>query len=163
VQFNHNSLQCLPILLWHNRWPFQPTSRKQPAKSIPAIINPQVPSVPPTQSPNTSASGGGTFGGDGGVTLIILNGSAVQGNPDYDPDKLIVSAGYIIDIINQDTVPHTVTSGTGPTDPNSGQMFDSSIINTGEQVAVILGPVAAGQDDYYCMIHPYMTGKLIAQ
>ena len=107
--------------------------------------------------------GGAATPGGGAVTLTILEGSAIQGNPDYDPDELTVAAGSDITVTNQDTVPHTVTSGTGPTDPNSAQFFDTSLINSGESATLSLAQVAAGQYDYYCMVHPYMTGKLVVQ
>jgi plastocyanin len=107
--------------------------------------------------------GGAAAPGGGAVTLAILEGSAVQGNPDYDPDELTVAAGSDVTVTNEDTVPHTVTSGTSPTDPNSAQMFDTSIINGGESATLSLAQVAAGQYDYYCMVHPYMTGSIVVQ
>jgi plastocyanin len=113
-----------------------------------------------------NATGGGASGGGGaagGPTLTILEGSAVQGNPDFDPDELTVPAGSEVTVTNDDTVPHTVTSGTGAQDPNAGQMFDTSIINGGESATLSLAQVAAGQYDYHCMIHPYMTGKMTVQ
>ena len=105
------------------------------------------------------AGGGGTATG-GGPTINILEGAAVQGSPDYDPDELTASAGAEVTVVNQDTVPHTVTSGTGPQDPNSAQLFDTSLINGGESATVSLAQVNPGQYDYYCMVHPYMTGKM---
>jgi plastocyanin len=105
--------------------------------------------------------GGG--GAGGGPTLTILEGSAVQGNPDYDPDELTATAGSDLNVVNEDTVPHTVTSGASPTDPNAGQTFDTSIINGGESATLSLAQVAAGSYDYHCMVHPYMTGKLVVQ
>ena len=115
------------------------------------------------QSGNTTGGGAGGAAGGGGTTLTILEGSAVQGSPDYDPDELTVAAGSEVTVTNDDTLPHTVTSGTGPTDPNSAQSFDTSLINGGESATLSLAQVAAGQYDYYCMVHPYMTGKLIVQ
>src|ERR687896_623060 len=102
-------------------------------------------------------------GGGGGPTLTILEGSSIQGSPDYDPDDLTVAAGSEVTVTNDDTLPHTVTSGTSPTDPNSAQSFDTSLINGGESATLSLAQVAAGQYDYYCMVHPYMTGKLVVQ
>jgi len=101
--------------------------------------------------------------GGGGPTITILEGSAVQGNPDFDPDQLTASAGAEITVVNQDTVPHTATSGTGPQDPQSGQLFDTSIINPSESATISLAQAAPGQYDYHCMIHPYMTGKITVQ
>ena len=107
--------------------------------------------------------GGAAAPGGGAVTLTILEGSAIQGSPDYDPDELTVAAGSDITVTNQDTVPHTVTSGTGPQDPNSAQLFDTSLINSGESATLSLAQVSAGQYDYYCIVHPYMTGKMVVQ
>jgi plastocyanin len=102
-------------------------------------------------------------GGGGGPTLTILEGSSIQGSPDYDPDELTVAAGSEVTVVNQDTLPHTVTSGTSPTDPNSAQLFDTSLINGGESATLSLAQVSAGQYGYYCMVHPYMTGSIVVQ
>ena len=115
------------------------------------------------QSGNTTGGGAGGAAGGGGTTLTILAGSSIQGSPDYDPDELTVTAGSEVTVTNDDTLPHTVTSGSGPTDPNSAQSFDTSLINGGESATLSLAQVAAGQYDYYCMVHPYMTGKLTVQ
>jgi plastocyanin len=109
----------------------------------------------------TGAAGAG--GAAGGPTLTILEGSSIQGSPDYDPDELTVAAGSDVTVMNQDTLPHTATSGTGPQDPTSAQTFDTSLINGGESATLSLAQVAAGQYDYYCMVHPYMTGKMTVQ
>jgi plastocyanin len=114
------------------------------------------------QTGETSGTGGGAAGG-GGPTINILEGSSIQGSPDYDPEELTASAGAEVTVVNQDTLPHTVTSGTGPQDPNSAQLFDTSLINGGESATLSLAQVTPGQYDYYCMVHPYMTGKLNVQ
>src|SRR5918997_1844404 len=114
----------------------------------------------------TQQGGGGATqqgGGGGGPTLTILEGSSIQGSPDYDPDELTAAAGSDVTVVNQDTLPHTVTSGTSPTDPNSAQLFDTSLINGGESATLSLAQVTPGQYDYYCIVHPYMTGKLNVQ
>src|ERR687893_199662 len=115
------------------------------------------------QSGNTTGGGAGGAAGGGGTTLTILAGSSIQGSPDYDPDELTVTAGSEVTVTNDDTLPHTVTSGTGPTDPNSAQSFDTSLINGGESATLSLAQVAAGQYGYYCLVHPYMKGKLVVQ
>jgi len=111
----------------------------------------------------TGAAQNGTAGAGaaaGGPTINILEGASVQGSPDYDPDQLTAKKGDEVTVVNQDTVPHTVTSGTGPSDPNSAKQFNTSIINGGESAKISLAQVNAGQYDFYCMIHPYMTGKM---
>ena len=111
----------------------------------------------------TGGAGGGGGAATGGLTINILEGSSIQGSPDYDPEELTASAGAEVSVVNQDTLPHTVTSGTGPQDPNSAQLFDTSLINAGESATLSLAQVTPGQYDYYCIVHPYMTGKIVVQ
>jgi plastocyanin len=101
-----------------------------------------------------------TTGGTADVTLTILEGSATQGNPDYEPDELTVTKGDTILVDNVDTMPHTVTNGESSTDPNSAKIFDTSIIMGGESTVLETTNIDAGTYPYYCMVHPYMTGSL---
>ena len=120
----------------------------------------------PVASPST-ASGNetnqtGTVAGPS-VTLNIPEGSSVQGNPAYEPDPLTITAGDTVEVSNQDTVPHTVTSGTGPEDAESGSQFDTSIIDAGATAQVDTASLAAGDYPYYCSVHPYMLGTMTVQ
>jgi plastocyanin len=109
-----------------------------------------------------------TGGAEGGATpaagtmITILSGSSVQGNPDYEPEDTEVPLNENIVWVNEDTVPHTATSGTGAEDPNSGNIFDTSIINGGDESAPVqLTGVNEGDEvPYYCQVHPYMTSTL---
>jgi cytochrome c oxidase subunit 2 len=109
----------------------------------------------------TSAAAGG--GGGGGVTLTILEGSSIQGSPDYDPKELTVKKGDKILVENVDTMPHTVTNGESGSDPNSGKLCDTSIIKGGDSAELETSTVDAGTHPYYCMVHPYMTGTLTVE
>src|SRR6266487_4422606 len=111
------------------------------------------------------AAGGSKQGGTvaGATTISILQGAAIQGNPAYDPATLTVKKGDNIQVANKDNVPHTVTNGKGPDDPNSGKLFDTSIINGGESAKVPTTKLTAGEYPYHCTIHPYMTGTLKVQ
>ena len=106
--------------------------------------------------------GGAASTGAGTTTITILQGSAVQGSPDYDPDTAQVPVGNRVVWHNEDTVPHTATSGNDPQDPQSGQLFDTSLINGGEEsTPVELQGVSEGQKiPYHCMVHPYMAGEI---
>ena len=97
------------------------------------------------------------------VTLTILEGSAIQGNPDYEPEELTVQKGNTILVDNLDLMPHTVTNGEGASDATSGQLFDTSIINGGEFKVLETTNVDAGSYPYYCTVHPYMTGTLTVE
>ncbi|HET6799287.1 MAG TPA: cupredoxin domain-containing protein [Nitrososphaeraceae archaeon] len=97
------------------------------------------------------------------ATLTIPMGSATPGNPAYEPASLTVKKGDVIDVVNEDSVPHTVTSGTGLEDPNAGKMFDTSIINAAASAQLATTDLEAGEYDYHCAVHPFMTGKIIVQ
>ena len=94
------------------------------------------------------------------VTLTILEGASTQGNPDYDPKELSVKKGNVIKVENLDSIPHTVTNGAGPNDPNSAKVFDTSLIMGGESGILQTEETTAGEYAYYCTVHPYMTGTL---
>jgi cytochrome c oxidase subunit II len=110
--------------------------------------------TPPTTTPAATAAA---------ATLTIPMGAVTPGNPAYEPASLTVKKGDAIDVVNKDSSPHTVTSGTGLEDPNAGQMFDTSIINAAGSAQLATADLEAGEYDYHCTVHPFMTGKLIVQ
>jgi cytochrome c oxidase subunit II len=163
----------------------EPAATPAAAESPPATTTPTQGAAAPTatvapnqqqeqqQQPSTNATAGNATSsaaagkatssaaaGGGGVTLTILEGSSIQGNPDYDPDELKVKKGDKVTVNNADTMPHTVTNGESGSDPNSGKLFDTSIINGGDSAEIDTAAVDAGEHPYYCMVHPYMTGTL---
>jgi plastocyanin len=121
-----------------------------------------------TQEGETGAAPSTGGGAEGGVTpaagtrITILAGSSVQGSPDYEPEDAEVPINENIVWVNEDTVPHTSTSGTGAEDPNSAKIFDTSIINGGEESAPqqLTGVKEGDEIPYYCQVHPYMTSTL---
>jgi plastocyanin len=122
------------------------------------------PAAAPAQGQNaTSAAPAAAPAGPPGTPLTILEGSSVQGNPSYDPAALTVKKGDKITVTNKDALPHTVTSGTGPTDPNSAKQFDTSIIEAGATADIETTNMNAGEYPFHCTVHPYMLGKLVVQ
>ena len=101
--------------------------------------------------------------GPPGTPLTILEGSSIQGSPSYDPAALTVKKGDKITVTNKDTLPHTVTSGTGPTDPNSAKQFDTSILEAGATADIETTNINPGEYPFHCTVHPYMLGKLVVQ
>ena len=63
-----------------------------------------------------------------------MNGASTQGNPSYGPTPATATSDALITWTNKDNVPHTVTSGTSPGDPNSGKLFDSGILAAGAKI-----------------------------
>ena len=108
-------------------------------------------------SSSTSAGAGGAAAA---ATLTIPVGAATPGNPSYDPVSLTVKKGDEIDVVNKDSSPHTVTSGKTPDAPDAGKQFDTSIVNVGASAKVATANLQAGEYDFHCAVHPFMTGKL---
>ncbi|HYG00721.1 MAG TPA: cupredoxin domain-containing protein [Candidatus Saccharimonadales bacterium] len=115
-----------------------------------------------TTAAGASASNGTSAGGSS-VTLSIPAGAATPGNPAYSPATLTVSKGEIITVSNDDTAPHTVTSGASPGDADAGQLFDTSIIMPAGTADINTSTIDAGEHPYHCTVHPFMTGTLTVQ
>ena len=142
----------------------QPATQEQQQPSANATTSAAAPgNATTTQASAGNATSAAAGGGVGGVTLTILEGSSIQGSPDYDPKELTVKKGDKIVVDNVDTMPHTVTNGESGSDPNSGKLFDTSIINGGDSAELDTSTVDAGTHPYYCMVHPYMTGTLTVE
>jgi cytochrome c oxidase subunit 2 len=120
------------------------------------------PAPAPTQGQNATSAAPAPAGPPG-APLTILEGSSIQGSPSYDPAALTVKRGDKITVTNKDTLPHTVTSGTGPTDPNSAKQFDTSILEAGATADIETTNINPGEYPFYCTVHPYMLGKLVVQ
>ena len=100
-----------------------------------------------TSNNNNTALSGAT------TEVKIVNGSW---NPkqkgSYSPDQVVVKSGTIITWINEDSLPHTVTS-------DKSGLFDSSIISANQQWKYRFDTV--GEYEYHCTLHPWMEGKVI--
>jgi plastocyanin len=94
------------------------------------------------------------------TTVSIMPGTAVPTTGKfYEPNSVETTVGSMVTWVNEDTVPHTVTSGTVEnTRPKPDVSFDSGIINPGNSFPFVFDK--AGEYPYYCMIHPWMTGKV---
>jgi len=98
------------------------------------------------------------------VSVTILKGSSIQGSPAYAPSIVTASKDSTITWVNDDVAPHTVTSGTGTDDPQSGKLFDSGSLGQGKKFSMPAKHIGAmGEHGYYCIIHPFMKGKITIQ
>lgn len=92
--------------------------------------------------------------------VTIPEGSGVPGCEEtsecFIPNEVAIAAGGQVIWNNDDTAAHTVTSGT-PTDGPDG-MFDSSLFMSRTLFSQTFDE--AGTYDYFCMVHPWMTGKV---
>lgn len=97
------------------------------------------------------------------ASVSMPSGTAVPGceetNACYIPASVTIAAGGKVTWKNDDTAAHTVTSGTPANGPDG--TFDSSLVMGGKTFEVTLDK--AGSYDYFCMVHPWMTGKVIVK
>ena len=91
--------------------------------------------------------------------VAIVVGAALLRDKAYQPNPVNVKAGGIVTWNNDDTVVHTVTSGTGLQDPHLGNQFDSGLLG-GHFSHIFFKP---GTFPYFCQIHPTMVGKIIVK
>jgi plastocyanin len=95
------------------------------------------------------------------VDVIIPAGASTQKIDQlyYDPQDITVSIGTTVKWINNDETMHTVTSGTLELGPSG--IFDSSILNAGSSFEHTFS--SAEIVDYYCIVHPWMTGSVTTE
>jgi nitrite reductase (NO-forming) len=91
--------------------------------------------------------------------VAIVMGAALLRDKAYQPNPVNVKVAGTITWTNEDTVVHTVTSGSGFTDPNLGRDFDSGLLGKGFS-HIFFKP---GEYPYFCQIHPTMVGKVIVK
>ena len=93
--------------------------------------------------------------------VSVAEGSGVPGCESTDscflPSSLEIRVGDTVSWSNDDSASHTVTSGSISGD--AGMIFDSSLFMAGTTFDHTFDE--AGTFDYFCMVHPWMTGKII--
>jgi plastocyanin len=77
-------------------------------------------------------------------------------NSCYSPADITINAGDTIEWDNVDTSIHTATSGS-PSEGPSG-LFNSELIGMGESYEFTFEE--AGSYDYFCLLHPWMSGSI---
>ncbi|WP_244443824.1 cupredoxin domain-containing protein [Candidatus Nitrosotenuis uzonensis] len=96
--------------------------------------------------------------------VSIPSGSSVPGceatNECYIPAEVTIGIGGTVTWTNDDTAAHTVTSGNINAGGPDG-VFDSSIFMAGKTFEHTFDE--AGEYDYFCIVHPWMTGKVIVE
>ena len=93
-----------------------------------------------------------------GVNVSIVKDAALKGDKAYQPNPVNVTMGQEVIWTNDDSQIHTVTSGTGPSDPELGALFDSGILSPGDTFRHVFNQT--GKFPYYCTLHPQMVGTV---
>jgi len=96
------------------------------------------------------------------IIVSIPAGSSVPGCESTDecfiPSAVTITTGNTVTWTNDDTAAHTVTSGT---DVTPDGIFDSSLLPAGKTFSFKFE--SSGKYPYYCMVHPWMTGRVIVE
>jgi plastocyanin len=133
-----------------NMMTITPEVTTKPETTTPETTTPET-TTPETTTPESLPMTG---------IVSIPPGSAVPGcentNECYLPFEINVAVGATVSWINDDSAPHTVTSGTVPI---ADGLFDSGIVMSGSVYEFTFDE--AGTYDYFCMVHPWMTGKVL--
>jgi plastocyanin len=100
------------------------------------------------------------------LTAIVIcagRGSAIAAPPQekaaaikidnfsFGPSTLTVPVGTMVTWTNQDDLPHTVVSAE--------KVFQSKALDTGDKFSFTFSK--PGTYDYFCSMHPRMTGKIV--
>ena len=93
-------------------------------------------------------------------TISIPSGASTPGcdatKECFIPSEVTIKVGATVTWSNDDSAAHTVTSGTPTDGPDS--TFDSSLFMAGTTFTHTFDK--AGEYNYFCMVHPWMTGKI---
>ena len=109
----------------------------------------------------TNATVTGASGGNNTTTSVsIVSGSSTLTDTAYQPNPIQVSVGNTITWTNDDSQPHTVTSGSNGQPDNK--------FNSSPNFNPLMAPAAtfshtfteAGEYPYYCALHPNMVGTV---
>jgi predicted secreted protein with PEFG-CTERM motif len=97
------------------------------------------------------------------ASVSIPAGSSTPGcdetNECYVPHEVTIDVGGEVTWSNDDSAAHTVTSGTASDGPDGE--FDSSLFMAGATFSHKFE--TAGTYNYFCMVHPWMSGVVVVQ
>lgn len=115
-------------------------------------------------APATTAPPGGDAEPVATNEVSIPNGAWDPANAAtaYSPPAIRVAAGTTVVWSNNDTVVHTITSGSS--DGNVGTadgLFDSGNVSSGDSFEVTF--TEPGEFSYFCTPHPWMRGRVVVE
>ena len=96
----------------------------------------------------SAAEGAQPAEGAGPAAGVAAGGTVKMAGLAFAPGTLTVAKGSTVVFDNDDTAPHTVTARSGG--------VDSGVLDPGKQFSLAV----TDGFDYFCSIHPSMTGKL---
>lgn len=93
--------------------------------------------------------------------LLAFGAVAAQENPTevkidnfvFNPAELTVPVGATVKFVNHDDIPHSVV--------DKNKAFRSKALDTDDSFTFTFA--SAGTYDYFCGLHPHMTGKIVVK
>ena len=87
------------------------------------------------------------------IAAAAQNRTITIDNFTFSPQTLTIKAGTKVTWTNRDDIPHTVASTT--------KAFKSPALDTDDSYSFTF--TAAGSYEYFCSLHPHMTGTIVVQ
>jgi plastocyanin len=108
----------------------------------------------------TNATATGASGGNTATSVSIVPGSSSLTDTAFSPNPIQVSVGTTVTWTNNDSQPHTVTSGSNgqPDDKFNSSPNFNPLLNPGQTFSFTF--TQAGNYPYFCMLHPNMVGTV---
>jgi len=105
-----------------------------------------------------SAALGGLMGSLAGFAVLAAPAGAEDmtakiENFTFVPQRMTIKAGTTVTWTNADDIPHSVVSTT--------KAFRSKVLDTDDRFSFTFG--TAGTYDYFCSLHPHMTGTIVVE
>ena len=111
-----------------------------------------------SSSANTSSST--TTNPSTPITVITIS-EGKDGKTVYIPSSTTIKVGDEILIANNATSPHSFTNGNGPTDPLSGKLFNTGLINPRGFIEYVAHNLMPGKYAYYSTSDPSVKGEIV--
>lgn len=111
----------------------------------------------PAEEPSNEASEQPTAAAAVTTVSIVPGASAPTNAEFYSPGNVETTVGGTVTWRNDDSALHTATSGDGATGTTDG-VFDSGFLKNGQEFKFVFDK--AGEYDYFCVLHPFMTGHV---
>ena len=132
----------------------KPTSYEQIIKTAEAKTPLKTPGTPGNEKKTQNA----TLASAQEAVSISSGASNPSATKFFVPAEITVTKGSTVTWTNDDSTIHTVVQGSAQGGSGETPAFDSSIIANGATWEHTFD--TAGEFDYYCSLHPFMTGKV---
>lgn len=118
---------------------------------LPGFAGTASPTLQPTVMPSSMSGMPMSAPASQAATAPVASNSVTIHNFAFGPQVVTVKVGTTVHWMNHDTEAHTVTSDT--------RAFGSPVLQPGHGYSFTF--TKPGTYSYHCMIHPFMTGKVV--